>query len=73
MTLERYRLAADHGLAPVWSLDLGHRCVFFSAGWLTIVRELWRYTFYLNYPSLDFLDHNLPISASLVIREIAAA
>ncbi len=40
---------------------------FFLQDALRLFESLWRNTFYLNYPSLDFLDRNLPIAASMVI------
>ena len=40
---------------------------FFLQDGLRLFESLWRNTFYLNYPSLVFLDRNLPVMASLVI------
>lgn len=40
---------------------------FFLQDGLRLFESLWRNTFYLNYPSLVFLDRNLPVTASLVI------
>jgi branched-chain amino acid transport system permease protein len=40
---------------------------FFLQDALRLFESLWRNTFYLNYPSLDFLDRAFPISESLVI------
>jgi branched-chain amino acid transport system permease protein len=40
---------------------------FFLQDGLRLFESLWRNTFYLNYPSLDFLDRNLPVTANLVI------
>ena len=62
-----HHLPAAYGRAEVGRADLGHRRLVFSSGRPGFVRSLWRNSFYLNYPSLDFLDHNLPITAALVI------
>ena len=40
---------------------------FFLQDGLRLFESLWRNTFYLNYPSLDFLDRNLPVTDTLVI------
>jgi len=40
---------------------------FFLQDGLRLFESLWRNTFYLNYPSVDFLERNIPISATLVI------
>jgi len=40
---------------------------FFLQDGLRLFESLWRNTFYLNYPSLDFLDRNLPVTDILVI------
>ena len=40
---------------------------FFLQDGLRLFESLWRNTFYLNYPSLEFLDRNIPITAALVI------
>ena len=40
---------------------------FFLQDALRLFESLWRNTFYLNYPSLDFLDRNLPVTDTLVI------
>ncbi len=34
---------------------------------MRLFESLWRNTFYLNYPSLEFLDRNIPITTALVI------
>src|SRR4030095_5219057 len=41
---------------------------FFLQDGLRLFESLWRNTFYLNYPSLEFLDKNIPITAALVIH-----
>jgi branched-chain amino acid transport system permease protein len=40
---------------------------FFLQDGLRLFESLWRNTFYLNYPSLEFLERNLPVTANLVI------
>jgi branched-chain amino acid transport system permease protein len=40
---------------------------FFLQDGLRLFESLWRNTFYLNYPSLEFLDQNLPLTANLVM------
>jgi branched-chain amino acid transport system permease protein len=40
---------------------------FFLQDGLRLFESLWRNTFYLNYPTLEFLDRTVPLGASLVI------
>ena len=40
---------------------------FFLQDGLRLFESLWRNTFYLNYPTLEFLDRNIPVSTALVI------
>ena len=40
---------------------------FFLQDALRLFESLWRNTFYLNYPSLEFLDRNLPVTDTLVV------
>jgi len=40
---------------------------FFLQDGLRLFESLWRNTFYLNYPTLDYLEKNLPVTATLVI------
>jgi branched-chain amino acid transport system permease protein len=40
---------------------------FFLQDGIRLFESLWRNTFYLNYPSLEFLDQHLPVTANLVI------
>ena len=40
---------------------------FFLQDALRLFESLWRNTFYLSYPSLEFLDRTLPLTANLVI------
>jgi branched-chain amino acid transport system permease protein len=67
MTLERIAYRPLMGGPRLVALISAIGASFFLQDGLRLFESLWRNTFYLNYPSLDFLDHNLPISASLVI------
>ena len=40
---------------------------FFLQDALRLFESLWRNTFYLTYPTLDFLDRDLPLTANLVM------
>src|SRR5262247_3184890 len=40
---------------------------FFLQDGLRLFESLWRNTFYLSYPSMDFLDRAVPLTANLVI------
>jgi len=40
---------------------------FFLQDGLRLFESLWRNTFYLNYPSVEFFERNLPVTANLVI------
>ena len=40
---------------------------FFLQDGLRLFESLWRNTFYLNYPSLEYLDRTVPITENLVI------
>jgi branched-chain amino acid transport system permease protein len=40
---------------------------FFLQDGLRLFESLWRNTFYLNYPSLEFFERNLPVTTNLVI------
>jgi len=40
---------------------------FFLQDGLRLFESLWRNSFYLSYPTLPFLDNNLPLTAALVI------
>ena len=67
MTLERIAYRPLMGGPRLVALISAIGASFFLQDGLRLFESLWRNTFYLNYPSLDFLDHNLPIAASLVI------
>lgn len=67
MTLERIAYRPLMGGPRLVALISAIGASFFLQDALRLFESLWRNTFYLNYPSLDFLDHNLPITAALVI------
>ena len=67
MTLERIAYRPLMGGPRLVALISAIGASFFLQDALRLFESLWRNSFYLNYPSLDFLDHNLPITTSLVI------
>jgi branched-chain amino acid transport system permease protein len=67
MTLERIAYRPLMGGPRLVALISAIGASFFLQDALRLFESLWRNSFYLNYPSLDFLDHNLPITVSLVI------
>jgi branched-chain amino acid transport system permease protein len=67
MTLERIAYRPLMGGPRLVALISAIGASFFLQDGLRLFESLWRNTFYLNYPNLDFLEHNLPITASLVI------
>ena len=67
MTLERIAYRPLMGGPRLVALISAIGASFFLQDGLRLFESLWRNTFYLNYPSLDFLDRNLPIAASLTI------
>jgi len=67
MTLERIAYRPLMGGPRLVALISAIGASFFLQDALRLFESLWRNSFYLNYPSLDFLDHNLAITASLVI------
>ncbi len=67
MTLERIAYRPLMGGPRLVALISAIGASFFLQDALRLFESLWRNTFYLNYPSLDFLDRNLPITASLVM------
>jgi len=52
--------------------DFRHRRVLFLQDGLRLFESLWRNTFYLSYPSLDFLDRAVPLTATWSSRKIDA-
>jgi branched-chain amino acid transport system permease protein len=67
MSLERIAYRPLMGGPRLVALISAIGASFFLQDGLRLFESLWRNTFYLNYPNLDFLEHNLPITASLVI------
>lgn len=67
MTLERVAYRPLMGGPRLVALISAIGASFFLQDGLRLFESLWRNTFYLNYPNLDFLDRNLPITASLVM------
>ena len=67
MALERIAYRPLMGGPRLVALISAIGASFFLQDGLRLFESLWRNTFYLNYPSLEFLDKNIPISAALVI------
>jgi branched-chain amino acid transport system permease protein len=67
MALERIAYRPLMGGPRLVALISAIGASFFLQDGLRLFESLWRNTFYLNYPSLEFLDRNLPISTALVI------
>ena len=67
MSLERIAYRPLMGGPRLVALISAIGASFFLQDGLRLFESLWRNTFYLNYPNLDFLEHNLPITASLVM------
>ena len=67
MALERIAYRPLMGGPRLVALISAIGASFFLQDGLRLFESLWRNTFYLNYPSLEFLDKNLPITAALVI------
>lgn len=67
MALERIAYRPLMGGPRLVALISAIGASFFLQDGLRLFESLWRNTFYLNYPSLVFLEKNIPISATLVI------
>ncbi len=67
MALERIAYRPLMGGPRLVALISAIGASFFLQDGLRLFESLWRNTFYLNYPSLEFLDKNIPIAAALVI------
>ncbi len=67
MALERIAYRPLMGGPRLVALISAIGASFFLQDGLRLFESLWRNTFYLNYPSLDFLDKNIPIAAALTI------
>jgi len=67
MALERIAYRPLMGGPRLVALISAIGASFFLQDGLRLFESLWRNTFYLNYPSLEFLEKNIPITAALVI------
>ena len=67
MALERIAYRPLMGGPRLVALISAIGASFFLQDGLRLFESLWRNTFYLNYPTLEFLDKNIPIAAALVI------
>jgi branched-chain amino acid transport system permease protein len=67
MALERVAYRPLQGAPRLVALISAIGASFFLQDGLRLFESLWRNTFYLNYPSLEFLDHNVTLSATLVV------
>ena len=67
MVLERVAYRPLQGGPRLVALISAIGASFFLQDGLRLFESLWRNTFYLNYPSLDFLEKNIPLTTNLVI------
>jgi branched-chain amino acid transport system permease protein len=67
MALERIAYRPLMGGPRLVALISAIGASFFLQDGLRLFESLWRNTFYLNYPSLSFLDHTLPLTANLTL------
>lgn len=67
MALERIAYRPLMGGPRLVALISAIGASFFLQDALRLFESLWRNTFYLNYPNLDFLDRTLPITVTMVI------
>ena len=67
MALERIAYRPLMGGPRLVALISAIGASFFLQDGLRLFESLWRNTFYLNYPTLEFIDKNIPITAALVI------
>ncbi|MGH7816488.1 MAG: branched-chain amino acid ABC transporter permease [Candidatus Binatia bacterium] len=67
MALERIAYRPLMGGPRLVALISAIGASFFLQDGLRLFESLWRNTFYLNYPSLEFLEKNIPITDRLVI------
>jgi branched-chain amino acid transport system permease protein len=67
MTLERVAYRPLQGAPRLVALISAIGASFFLQDGLRLFESLWRNTFYLNYPSLDFLDRNIVLTENLVV------
>ena len=67
MALERAAYRPLHGSPKLVALISAIGASFFLQDGLRLFESLWRNTFYLNFPALDFLDRTLSLTANLVV------
>jgi branched-chain amino acid transport system permease protein len=67
MALERIAYRPLMGGPRLVALISAIGASFFLQDALRLFESLWRNTFYLNYPNLDFLDRTLPVTNTMVI------
>ncbi|MGH7927774.1 MAG: branched-chain amino acid ABC transporter permease [Candidatus Binatia bacterium] len=67
MALERVAYRPLQGAPRLVALISAIGASFFLQDGLRLFESLWRNTFYLNYPSLAFLDHNIGLAENLVV------
>lgn len=67
MALERIAYRPLMGGPRLVALISAIGASFFLQDGLRLFESLWRNTFYLSYPSLAFLDRNIPLSATLTL------
>jgi branched-chain amino acid transport system permease protein len=67
MVLERVAYRPLRGGPRLVALISAIGASFFLQDGLRLFESLWRNTFYLNYPSMEFLDKAIPLTTNLVI------
>jgi branched-chain amino acid transport system permease protein len=67
MALERVAYRPLQGAPRLVALISAIGASFFLQDGLRLFESLWRNTFYLTYPSLDFLDRTIALSENLVV------
>jgi branched-chain amino acid transport system permease protein len=67
MVLERVAYRPLYGAPRLVPLISAIGASFFLQDALRLFESLWRNTFYLTYPTLDFLDHAIPLTSNLVV------
>jgi branched-chain amino acid transport system permease protein len=67
MALERVAYRPLQGSPRLVALISAIGASFFLQDGLRLFESLWRNTFYLNFPTLEVLDHALPLASNLVV------
>jgi branched-chain amino acid transport system permease protein len=67
MGLERVAYRPLYGSPRLVALISAIGASFFLQDGLRLLESLWRNTFYLNYPTLDFLDRSVTLTSTLVL------